>query len=347
MLDTERLRSLRRLTWVMRVGIAVGVTAFVWAIWPVQDADASFRPNVPEPAFGRAPRVQNLAELAQLGIVLPRLAIDEGHANIHTRAGRYAPFARLMERDGFRVRSSAGLITPVSLRNVDIFVTANALGYKGLAQQAANVIGLERLVDFDVDAFTDDEIRQLSSWVSEGGRALIVADHAPAAHASRRLAAAFGVEMTTWWAEDEANAVAETGNPMAIAFTRERDMLGDHPILNGRTEAERINRVMTFTGQALKPGPRGVTLLRLSPSAREYPFRVSREQQGRSAAGLAQAVAVEFGKGRVVIVGEAAALTAQRIEAPGAAPYLMGMNRPGTDNQQFALNIVRWLMRVI
>lgn len=332
MLDTDRERSLRRLTWIAGAGLAVGIGAIVWSWWPVQDVDASFRPNVGAPAFGEQRR--------------PRIAIDEGHSNFHTANGRYRPFARLAEGDGFRVIANPGLITPEALRNIDIFVTANALGFKGLAQQFANMMGLERLVHLDVDAFTDDEIALLSSWVSQGGRALIVADHAPAAHASRRLAAAFGVEMTTWWAEDAENAEPETRNPATIVFTRERDLLGDHAILNGRDAAERINRVMTFTGQALKPGPGGVALLRLSSAAREYPFRVSNELRGRSAAGLAQAVAVEFGKGRVVVLGEAAALTAQRIEPPGAAPYLMGMNRPGTDNQQFALNIMRWLMGV-
>jgi hypothetical protein len=333
MLDTARARSLRRLTWVMRLGIAVGLTALLSSWWPAQEADASFRPRVAEPAFSARQ--------------WPRMVIDEGHANLHTRDGRYAPFARLMERDGFRVTSGTGVITPIALRNADVFVTANALGFKGRAQQLANSLRLERLIDLEVDAFSDDEIALLSSWVSEGGRALIVADHRPAADASKRLAAAFGVEMRTWWAEDAEQSDPETRNPATLVFSRENGLLADHPILNGRGEAERLHRVMTFTGQALKPGPRGVALLALSPTAREYPFRVSREQQGRSAAGLAQAVAIEFGRGRVVVVGEAAALTAQRIETPGAGPYLMGMNRAGTDNQQFALNIVRWLMGVL
>ena len=303
----------------------------LWTVWPVQDADASFRPRVEAPAFSERQR--------------PRITVDEGHANVHTADGRYRPFARLMERDGFRVVASGGRITPEALRNTDIFVTANALGYKGMAQQLANRVGLERLVRLDVDAFDDDEIQRLAAWVRDGGRALIIADHAPAATASRRLAEAFGVEMTTWWAEDSEHS--EGGNLATVVFSREHGMLGDHAILRGRGDAEQINRVMTFTGQALTPGPLGEMLLRFSPAAREYPFRVSREQQGRSAAGLAQAVAVRFGEGRVVVVGEAAALTAQRIETPGAAPYLMGMNRPGTDNQQFVLNIARWLMGVL
>ena len=331
MLDTIRARRVRRLTWIMRAGLLAGTLGVAASLWPAQDADASFRPRVDAPAFAERP--------------WPRMAIDEGHSNSHTSGGRYLPFARLMERDGFRVNAGVGRITPEALRNVDVFVTVNALGYKGMAQQLANLAGFERLVRLEADAFADDEISTLLAWVNGGGSALIVADHAPAANASRNLAAAFGVEMTTWWAEDDAHKDPETDNPATIVFTRESGMLADHPILNGRDEPERIGRVMTFTGQALKPGPNGIALLQLSSAAREYPFRVSREEQGRSAAGLAQAVALELGKGRVVVMAEAAALTAQRIERPNAAALLMGMNRTGVDNQQFALNIARWLMR--
>lgn len=332
-LPATRARTLRRLTWTMRAGVLVGVAGLVWTLWPAQDADASFRPAVSEPAFRGGPR--------------PRIAIDEGHRNIHTAGGRYRPFARLMERDGFRLVPSEGRITTEALRNIDIFVTANALGYAGMAQHLANVMGLERLVHFEIDAFDDDEIATLNAWVRQGGRALIVSDHPPAADGSKRLAASFGVQMRGWWAEDSEHHDPETNNPATLLFSRDNGLLGDHAILSGRSEVERVTRVTTFTGQALEPGPSGVALLRLSQTAREYPYRVSREAQGRSAAGLAQAVAVEYGEGRVVVVGEAAMLTAQRIETPGRPPYLMGMNRPGNDNQQFALNIVRWLMRVL
>ena len=331
LLDTIRARTLRRLTWIVRCGVIAGIAGTVWTLWPAQDADASFWPRVEAPAFTDRQ--------------WPRLVIDEGHANVHTAGGRYRPFKRLMERDGFRVVPSEGRITPEVLRNTDVFVTANALGYTGMAQQLLNRVGLARVVRLDADAFDADEIALLAAWVTDGGRALIVADHAPAATAARRLAGAFGVDMTAWWAEDPEQSAE--GNPATLVFSRDNGLLGDHPILRGRTDAEQINRVMTFTGQALKPGPSGEVLLRLSPTAREYPFRVSREQQGRSAAGLAQAVAVNFGKGRVVVMGEAAALTAQRLETPGATPYLMGMNREGTDNQQFVLNVVHWLMGLL
>src|SRR5262249_29880975 len=63
-----------------------------------------------------------------------------------------------------------------------------------------------------------------------------------------------------------------------------------------------------------------------------------------SAAGRAQGLALPFGKGRVVVMGEAAELSAQ-ILGRGGPP--MGMNAPGIDNRQLALNIMHWLSRLL
>ena len=49
---------------------------------------------------------------------------------------------------------------------------------------------------------------------------------------------------------------------------------------------------------------------------------------------------MKAGKGRVVIMGEAAMLSAQ-ISGPDKMP--MGMNVPGNDDKQLALNIMHWL----
>ncbi|HYN25556.1 MAG TPA: hypothetical protein VES69_10995, partial [Pyrinomonadaceae bacterium] len=63
-------------------------------------------------------------------------------------------------------------------------------------------------------------------------------------------------------------------------------------------------------------------------------------QTSVSAAGRAQGIAFKFGKGRVVVLGEAAMLSAQ---LAGAEKRPMGMNVPGSDNRQLALNIMHWL----
>ncbi len=51
---------------------------------------------------------------------------------------------------------------------------------------------------------------------------------------------------------------------------------------------------------------------------------------------------MEFGKGRVVVLGEAAMLTARLHRFDGSP---IGMNTPGYDNRQFALNVMHWLTR--
>ena len=59
-----------------------------------------------------------------------------------------------------------------------------------------------------------------------------------------------------------------------------------------------------------------------------------------SAAGRAQALAFKFGKGRVVVLGEGSMLSAQ---LTGSDNQPLGMNLPGIDNKQLALNIMHWL----
>ncbi|HKV08293.1 MAG TPA: hypothetical protein VJ725_09155, partial [Thermoanaerobaculia bacterium] len=57
-----------------------------------------------------------------------------------------------------------------------------------------------------------------------------------------------------------------------------------------------------------------------------------------SAAGRAQAIALEFGKGRVIVLGEAAMLTASDgPDGPG------GIDKAEVDNRRLALNGLRWL----
>jgi hypothetical protein len=63
-----------------------------------------------------------------------------------------------------------------------------------------------------------------------------------------------------------------------------------------------------------------------------------------SAKGRCQGLALEFSKGRVVVMGEAGDLSAQ---VYGDPPQKMGMNVPGCDNRTMSLNIVHWLSRLI
>ena len=92
----------------------------------------------------------------------------------------------------------------------------------------------------------------------------------------------------------------------------------------------------TFTGTSLK-GPEGsVPILKLAATASES---TSDRRQKVTAPGRSQGLAMSLGRGRVVVMGEAAELTAQ----VSGLDNRFGMNVPGIDNRQLALNILHWL----
>ncbi len=267
----------------------------------------------------------------------PRVLFDSGHRNIHSIRGRYGPFARLIESDGCRVSTISAPFSAESLRGGGILVVVNAKGPK---------------TDKAAAAFTDAECEAVAGWVRGGGGLLLVADHHPCGEAAAGLARGFGVEMSGGWTDDEKHAREGAGDPGQIVFTRAGGGLGSHAILDGGAGMERVETVETFTGQSLK-GPAGATaLLVLSETAMDrVPVGSKREQRGSatvttfetkdsSAAGRWQGLAMEFGKGRVVVLGEAAMLTAQIDDRSGRK---FGMNAGGNDNRAFALNVVRWL----
>ena len=179
-------------------------------------------------------------------------------------------------------------------------------------------------------AFTEAECKAVDDWVDGGGSLLLITDHPPFGSAADLLARRFGVDMSKGVTVDRMNR-SERG----LLFARENHLLGDHPITNGRDESERVNRVLTFTGQSLKGPPGTIAFLNFADTAVD-----KSEAKDVSAAGRAQGIALPHGKGRVVVLGEAAQLSAQVIGFP---PSPMGMNVPGCDNRQMALNIMHWL----
>ncbi|HEV2837428.1 MAG TPA: hypothetical protein VGW58_19055, partial [Pyrinomonadaceae bacterium] len=169
---------------------------------------------------------------------------------------------------------------------------------------------------------------------------LLIADHYPVGEAAGILAKRFGVDMSNAFTDDPANYDPQLQD---ILFSRTNKLLVDHAITRGRNESERINRIVTFTGQSLT-GPKGsVAFLKLADTAVDAlpPDRKTKV----SAAGRAQGIALKLGKGRVVVMGEAAMLTAQ-LAGPNKAPF-GGLNVRSIDNRQLALNIMHWLSKVL
>ena len=298
--------------------LLVAVCAFVVMtcapVFAQQMADPEFDTSVTHPAYKNDG---------------PRVMFDEAHHNFHTSDGRYKPFVDLLSNDGYRV-----------VRNRQPFVKARLSGFKILV--IANALGAEEDDDEGADnsAFTNEEIAIVADWVKDGGDLLLIADHAPFGSAASTLSQRFGVDMSKGYTFDPQNSAS--GSPTLLIFSRENKLLANHPIAEGRNENERIKLVQSFTGQSLK-GPEGsIELLKLADTATDKPTYTA--ETSTPAAGRAQAIALKFGKGRVVIQGEAAMLTAQ---ISGPDKRTMGMNVPGNDNKQYALNLMHWLSGIL
>jgi len=191
--------------------------------------------------------------------------------------------------------------------------------------------------------------------VRGGGSLLLITDHWPYGPAVASLAERFGVRTGNGLVEDAAHSDPALGTSHLL-FTRENGLLRDHPIVEGRDAGERVRTVMTFTGQSIAGPPEAVAFMALSDDATERPpgapnvsksggdVRVEMNYGDPAPAnGRAQGLALEVERGRVVVLGEAGMLRAQR-EKGG---MLVGMNHPGCDNRQLALNLAHWLSRAL
>lgn len=286
------------------------------------DVDRRFDVSVADPAF------------RENG---PRVLFDEAHHPHHHAKGTYSPFVGLLENDGFRVSVNRRAFDADVLGAADVLAIVSA--------QGANDVN-------DDPALTSQECDTVRDWVERGGALLLVFDHFPFGDSVQELAGRFGADLGRGSVEDPDNH--EPPSTGQLVFSRQNGLLADHPITRGRRPEESVARVMTFDGASIGMAPGAAYLLRLSDSAVDLAPDVKVERSGgnvrvevtfgspKPATSRAQGIALEVGKGRVVILGEAAMLTAQlRDGAPS------GMNVPGVDNRQFALNVVRWLARVV
>jgi hypothetical protein len=303
---------------VASIGICVALLLVFLgtAYFEAQRADYGWNPAIAGPAF--------VAEH-------PRVLFDEAHHNASTAGitGRYWPFARLLRADGYTVDRVKDAFMRARLEGIQVLVVANASG-----APKPQVFGINVPIRTDKrrgdSAFMAVEVETIRSWVEQGGSLLLIADHAPFGEAAEGLALAFGVTMHKGFVE----VPGESSDP--LLFSSDNGRLGDHPIVGGGGTATAVHRVMTYTGQSLD-GPAGATvLLRLPDTAVEAV--PDGESLVERPAGQAQGVAFDYGKGRVVVLGEGGMATAQ---VHRRVPY--GMNTPVNDNRQFVLNVMHWL----
>ncbi len=282
-----------------------------------QDADITYNPPIENPAYlqGNGPIV----------------AIDEAHFNFHTMEGRYKPFAELLRRDGYLVRPFRSEFNRKNLEGIDILVVANALAQRNQQDWSLPT----------PSAFSDEEIEAVRRWVLRGGSLLLIVDHMPFPGAAEKLAGAFGIHGNNGFALNE-----KVEDP-TIVFRRSEGSLADHPITNGRTAAERVDSVASFTGSAFRVDEDknaqpllilGADVVSIMPTVA---WEFTPETPRVPAAGWNQGAVFRFGEGRVAVFGEAALFSAQ-VAGPERSP--LGMNAPvAAENFQFVLNVSHWL----
>lgn len=277
--------------------------------------DSVFDTRVPDPRFAHGTG--------------PVVLIDEAHNNAHTLRGRYAPFARVLRNDGFRVESLKARITGEVLNGATLVVIANAAASSSPPTTNFPV----------VSAFSQEEIATLTRWVKEGGSLLLIADHAPWGGAAEDLAKAFGVLFSNGY------AMREPGTFENFVFRTGDGSLIEHAITRGRRRSERVDAVVTFTGQAFR-APALHPILRIPDGVSLFlPERVGELNSATprvDASAMVQAAVGTYGRGRLGVFGEAAMFSAQLL-GPSREP--LGMNHPAaTQNKQFVLNVARWLV---
>jgi hypothetical protein len=287
---------------------------FLTNLFSQQVADTSYNPaiNHPEYAPGKGPVI----------------FIDEGHNNFHTAEGRYLPFARLLRNDGYRVSGYTGDFETARISKAVILVIANAL----------NKINIENWYLPTPSAFTSGEIETLRRWVELGGSLFLIADHMPMGGAAADLAKAFGIRFTNGFA-------ADTSGPGPIYFYRKDNTLTSNYLTNGRNSNESVSKVVTFTGQAFRIPDNATPVLRFdnrytlleTDTAWVFNSATKRTPLG----GWYQGAFLRYGKGHLVVFGEAAMFTAQ---LAGPNKIRVGMDSDyAEENYKLLLNIIHWL----
>ena len=265
----------------------------------------------------------------------PVVLFDQGHHNLHSITGiqSYRAFADIIENDGYVVKVNESKFIDENLKGRDILVIVNALEERNIDRKT-----WEKPPYYP--AFTPEEVKTVHAWVKKGGKLLLIADHQPFGKAAYEMAEIFGIPLST------GRAIDPNDNDL---YTRENGKLLDHPVTRGRKESEKVNKILTVAGESF-PAPEGSGFLKFSASA--YDIEPGTNEQ-RPIPGHFQGAAFAYGKGRVVVLGEAAMLSVNYMAVktnsgvffPSTPPERVGgpMNPKQADNRKLLLNIMHYL----
>lgn len=262
----------------------------------------------------------------------PVVAIDSGHYNFHTIAGRYQPFASVLRNDGFRVVDFNSAFTRDGLTPFRVLVISNALPAALVKDWSLPA----------TSAFSPAEIEALKAWVMEGGSLLLIADHRPFAGSAGELAAALGFSFVDGVVERDPLGQRDI-------FTLADGSLRADVVTQGRDAESTVTSLQTFTGSAFHAPPtaRPIIVLPAGYKSHECLLPCRGTVAESDVGGYLQGAVMPSGKGRIAVFGEAAMFSAQVVKGTNP-PFRGGFNAKGAEqNKQFVLNLVEWLAGVL
>jgi len=260
----------------------------------------------------------------------PKILLDGAHHNFFIQWDFIKPFSDLANADGYQTIVDSLKFTPEYLKRFDIVMIITALPFDFTTKNEVT----------DESTFSEDEINSLYDWVNNGGSLLVFSEHAPFDQAINPLLNRFGIESSIGTTIDSLNYNKEIGRTGWIEFTEDNGLLNvEHPIVEGITPIDRVNRLLTFGGSGLI-GKNYTNLLRLSESSENV---VHSTGVGPIGKGNSQSLAGIVGKGKVVAFGDSNGFTAMIFDTTDGSKQKAGMNLAGYDWKQFVLNTLHWL----
>jgi hypothetical protein len=281
--------------------------------------DSPFDTNVGRPKYSKAKG--------------PKVLFDKGHYNFIVEMGLAKPLMDVATADGYQVEIDSMKFTKAYLSKYKMLVIFPAMPFK---------FGSKKIVTDEI-TFTDDELTALHDWVSAGGSLLMFDEHAPIDKSVTPLFNKFGIQLSIGIVSDSINYETKftiANKETLLKFTRDNGLLNtEHPITKGEQTGEQINNIVSYGGGGLT-GKSYINLFKLSPSA------TIKKYSGSTPSGTAesQGLAGNFGKGKVVALGDCNGFTAMYMMMK-ATKFSAGMQVAEYDWKQFALNTLHWLSK--
>jgi len=244
----------------------------------------------------------------------PVVLVDSGHDEFQTLAKNYAPFGAVLTHDGYVVRDFDKPISAANLAGAGMLVIVDPVNPDDPPGQPKYQ---------STSAFTPQEIATITDWVKDGGALLMIADHPPYAGSLRALASSFGFDIEMYAAQTDAKAEL---------FSFANGGLVDGPLTHG------LPQIQTFYGTAFTAPAAATPLLRFDST---WKMLVTDKPPRPMTPNDLRGATLPVGKGRVVLLAEAGAWSAQ---LSGAKKRFMGFDAPGAlGNKRFIRNVVYWL----